>query len=493
MLVAGCGSTAPALPDAAAIDAAADVMDAPPDAPPLDLAADALLPEGDAVARLFLTVNELPDYLSGARPYRQSDGVPHEFRVRVNRANFTLDLTTAGADRSTLKVTCDQPFTLPGGTVAPGAPLPASAFAPAGADKVRLRITEAALPDGATVRCQASASGVAASALTFVAATLPPSLDPFPRPDVWLVILSRDLFRLEVATLPDGTRRLTSTHLPAGNGEIDLDEPLYELGLFSRKAPEATRVVKARLLAEVRRKAHRIFGLHDDGAPGPDSVPVRLWFEGDPGAPRAADYAGGDFSMIALGGDGTPEDQAMNLVGRADVDWNNRVRNDDSGYGLGVYPTGIVRQALANPLSLVLLGSILPGRGTPLGEGPDDARMLADGFDPDTADPALQARHDVYSLVMRLLSTALASTLCHEIGHSLGLVPSGPPPLGMFAELPGLDFTVKESVGPHIDTPGLNVEQSGASTNWMDALTEEPRFNELSLGYLRRRLVVGAP
>jgi len=27
----------------------------------------------------------------------------------------------------------------------------------------------------------------------------------------------------------------------------------------------------------------------------------------------------------------------------------------------------------------------------------------------------------------------------------------------------------------------------------MDALVEEPRFNPLSLAYLRRRLVVGAP
>jgi hypothetical protein len=33
----------------------------------------------------------------------------------------------------------------------------------------------------------------------------------------------------------------------------------------------------------------------------------------------------------------------------------------------------------------------------------------------------------------------------------------------------------------------------GTTTNWMDALNEEPRFNELSLAYLRRRLVVGAP
>jgi len=474
MLAVGCG------PGGSADGGAGDDAGAP------DVAA------ADGPGRLFLTVNELPDYLNGNIPYHQADGGPQAFQVRVNRANFTLDVTGRQITAPELRLTCDQLFTLPVGTVRPGTQFPLAAFVPGPTGGLQVRVTEPALPDGATVTCVALGLGDG-SAVTFLAATLPPALDPFPRTDVWLVTLSRDLFRVEVAPNADGTSRVSSVYLPGGNGEVDFDEPMYALGLFSRKAPEAARLVKERLLAEVRQKAHRIFGLDAAGAPGSDGVPVKLWFEGDPGAPLAADYASGDFSMIAMGGDGTPEDQAMNLVGRADVDWNNRTKNDDSAYGRGVYPTGIVRQALANPLSLALLGGILPGRGVPLGEGPDDARMLAASFDPDAADPALRARHQTYLLVMRLLSTALASTLCHEIGHSLGLVPSGPPPLGMFAEMPGLSFTVKDSTGPHIDTPGLNVEQGGGTTNWMDALTMEPRFNELSLAYLRRRLVVGAP
>jgi len=481
LLAIGCGSGSPA-----------PVPPAPVDAGASDGATDG------AAGRLFLTVNELPDYLNGSISYRQSDGVPHPFRVRVNRADFTLDVQEAtgfAVDWSTLAVRCDQPISLPGRMpVAPGAPLPGELYRRGLTDGSRqIHFTEPALPDGATVTCQASAGVAESNALTFLAGTLTPALDPFPAIDSWLVILSRDLFRLEATTAPDGTRRFTSIHLPQGNGEPDFDEPLYELGLFSRKAPEVTRVVKARLLADVRRMAHRIFGLREDGLPGPDGVPLRLWFEGDPSAPAATDYPAGTFSMIALGGDGTPEDQAASLVGRAEIDWNNRVRNDNSVYGRGVYPTGIVRQALANPLSLVLLGAILPGKGLPIGESPQDAQMVAAGFDPAGAGEVVQARHRLYTMVMRLLAVALASTLCHEIGHSLGLVPSGPPPLGLFAEVPMLSFTVKESMGPHIDTPGLNVEQTGASTNWMDALNEEPRFNGLSLAYLRRRLVVGAP
>jgi hypothetical protein len=502
-LLMGCGSGSDAPvppPDGAPADGSP--LDASPiDAAPADVPViDASLldgPAGDPSAgRLFLTVNELPDYLNGSIPYKQADGVPHEFRVRVNRANFTLDVTGAGIALNTMAVRCDQPVTLPDGmTVAPDLPLPEALYVAGPAPGARrIRFTSPALPDGATVTCRASAAGATPGALTFLAATLPPALDPFPQIDPWVVILSRDLFRLVSTTLPDGTRSLTSVHLPQGNGEADLDEPLYELGLFSRKAPEITRQVKARLLAEVRGKAHRIFGLGNDGLPAqPDGVPLRLWFEGDPGAPAPADFAGGGFSMIALGGDGTPEDQAANLVGRADVDWNNRVRNDDSKYGLGVYPTSIVRQALANPLSLLLLAGILPGRGVPIGENPADAALVDPNFDPAAAGDLVKARHQNYALILNLLSTALASTLCHEIGHSLGLVPSGPPPVGMFAEMPGLSFTVKDSLGPHIDTPGLNVEQTGGASVWMEALNEEPRFNALSLAYLRRRLVVGPP
>src|SRR5204862_2448992 len=102
-----------------------------------------------------------------------------------------------------------------GTTGAAGPSLPASAFT-AAAEGRRILFTEPALPDGATVRCQAAAGG-ATSALTFLAATLPAELDPFPQVDPWLVILSRDLFALEVTAAPDGTRRLTSVHVPQGN------------------------------------------------------------------------------------------------------------------------------------------------------------------------------------------------------------------------------------------------------------------------------------
>jgi hypothetical protein len=220
-------------------------------------------------------------------------------------------------------------------------------------------------------------------------------------------------------------------------------------------------------------------------------VRLRIFFEGDAGAPDRSQFAAGGFSMMALGGDGTPDDQANKIVGMANLDFNNQREDDDTVYGRGVYPTSIIRQALANPLSLPLLGSLVQ---TPMGESPLDPLIMSPDFDAQTStNQDAVTRYFEYEFAVKMISIALGSTLAHEMGHSLGLVPSGPPPTGMFAEMPGLNFTVSDVAGPHIDIPGLNVMQTGAVTNWADALRSLPFFEPLSLAYLRRRLVVGAP
>jgi hypothetical protein len=483
-------------------DAARPLDAALPPAP--DLAMPDLAPA--APPSLLLTVNELPVEMNGSQPYTQkADNVPHDFRVRVNRADFTLDAEPPAAsgpiDWSTLRVACDQPLTFSDATtLAANTSFGIERFeAGAAPGWKRVHFTGNALPDGVAVRCSAAVDGPgghAESAVPFLAGTLPPALDPFPKPDTWLVVLSRDIFKLDIVKQPNGTEIINSIYVPTGNGQPDFDEPFYELGLFSRKSPQTTQQVRGMVLALIRAEAYRILNLGSDGSIGTDSVRMKLFFEGDSGAPKAADYAGGagGFSMIALGGDGTPQDQADKIVGTADIDWNNRVENDDTVYGRGVYPTSIIRQALANSLSLAVLGSILPSIGTPIGESPLDPILLAPDFDPKTStnDDAV-SRYQTFQFALQLVSIALASTLCHEMGHSLGLVPSGPTPRGLFAEMPGLNFTVNDVDGAHIDTPGLNVMQTGKVTNWTEALDSRPRFNELNLAYLRRRLVVGAP
>ena len=196
--------------------------------------------------------------------------------------------------------------------------------------------------------------------------------------------------------------------------------------------------------------------------------------------------------MIALGGDGEPEDQVSGTVGMARLDPNNQSHEDNTTYGLGIFTTGVARQALGNPLAALLLASILPHSGTPIGDEPDDALFLSPDFDPQAChDSDLLDRFTVLGLAIEFIGLALGSTLAHEVGHSLGLVPPGPPPKGLFAGVKGLSFTDHTLDDAHIDTPGLNVMQTGKVTNWLEALSQDPSFNALNTAYLRRRLVVG--
>ena len=444
---------------------------------------------------MLLTLNELPAELNGTLPYGWDGGVD-VFAVRANAWSTTLDAVadpSAGEPNwESATLSCGDAVEVSGAELMPH---PSDPY-------VRRVVFDERrpLPDSSFVKCTLVVGGAeggepTTSAVAFDTLDLPPHLDPFAQPDPWLVVLSRDLFEVHTQVESDGSIWVGSVHVPGGNGVPDLAEGLYLLGLGAAEAPSASAVVQERLLQVVRAHAHRIFGLLDDGTAGPEGVPLVLHFEGEAGAPDPASFDGQSFSMIALGGDGDLDDQAEGTVGRALIDWNNQEVEDDTVFGLGVFPTAIARQVLAQPLGVMLLGGLVPAAGgTPIGLHPRDAELLKPGFDrAKEPDPDVVERFELLSLTVDLLGLALASTLCHEMGHSLGLVPFGPPPEGLFAEVAGLQFTDHDVPGAHIDTKGLNVMQTGKVTNWLEALSQEPVFNPLNLAYLRRRIVVGTP
>ncbi|MCA9519122.1 MAG: hypothetical protein KC635_29505, partial [Myxococcales bacterium] len=453
--------------------------------------ADTTPPEPPVVT---LTVNAIPAEMNGSVPFLDdADGELHDFRLRVNRGRFTLDALAdrrAGpVDWDTAALTClvgETAVTLP----------PAPTIALGGWTATWAVDVAAAIPDGAAVDCAIAVSGpggATASAVAFDAATLPPELDPFAEEDVWLVVTSRDLFEVVSTARVDGTYDIRSTYVPGGNGLPDFDEPFYEMGLMSPDNPEANALVRAHLLRRIRERAYAIYGLDADGGPTADGVNMRLYFEGDPGAPDPADFDGGGFSMIALGGDGTNADQVGGIFGRALIDWNNQGHEDDTRYGLGVYPTALARVALGQPLGTLLLEDLLPATGVPIGADARDMAFVGKDELPAGVDPETSHRFDLYALAIDVGSLALSSILCHEIGHSLGLVPEGPPPVGLFAGIEGPAFLASFVPDAHIDTAGLNVMQTGGSVNWFEAYGSEPRFNALNWAYLTRRLVVGPP
>ena len=493
------------VPRGADTDGSDEVEEEPPECAPAELQRDEQAPgpepSPDAPPKLLLTVNEIPRPMNGSQAWTDASGEAHPFSLRVNHENFTLDLMaeegSGEIDWESLSLVCDSALSDPeGGILLADTPIPPEALSSSD-DELHRRLVitpDAPALDGVLITCEAEVAGpkgTSSDALSFETAALPEHLDPFVTPDTWLVVLSRDIAALSEQVHADKTVSLTSAHRPEGDGVIDFDEGFIAMGLFSEANVEARGRVKSMLLEVVRDWAYRSFLLDTSGAMTSESVPIRVLFEGDPEAPDPQSWDG-TFSMIALGGDGEPHDQLKGTVGMAKLDPNNQAHEDNTLYGLGVFTTGIVRQALKNPLATLLLASILPHTGTPIGDHPEDALLLDPDFDPKGCHSSeLMDRYTVLGLCLEFIGLAIGATLAHEIGHSLGLVPPGPPPIGLFAGVEGLSFTDNTLDDAHIDTPGLNVMQTGRVTNWLEALSQDPSFNALNLAYLRRRLVVG--
>ncbi|MBM4396306.1 MAG: hypothetical protein FJ087_11505 [Deltaproteobacteria bacterium] len=481
-----------------------------PDLPALPDVPDAPVPP-PAPPKPRVTVASLPDTMNGKVPYTQHDGPPQAFRLRLPTGGFTVEayLTDAAAPwDGEPTFSFSVPLRTAGGDVVPAGDDARPALDcdrepdPLVIAGEELLHTRCRVPDGAidpapgvTVTARFTGADGAAGeedSLAFDVAALPAHLDPFPAVDPWVVMLSRDLFEHEAVARPDGTYDVTSADVPAGNGEPDLDEALRALGLLSQNG-EFSAAARAMFLDRVREKSYAIYGLDATGAPLPRGVRVSIAFEGDPGAPDPAAWTPlSPFSRIALGGD--PDDPESGYVGMAEIDPNNQGREDDARPGRGVFVTSIVRQALRNPLGAQILKEISPVDGTPLGEYPGDEAFLDPAFDASSGgDERLANRQLIFGVIMDFATLAVAATLCHEMGHSLGLVANGPPPEGQFGGMPGLSLALSDPGDWHIDTPGLNVMQTGKVTSYLEALGAEVRFEPLGLAYLRRQIVTGSP
>ncbi len=443
---------------------------------------------------LELTVNRIPAAMNGSIPYRGPDHPETAFRLRVPEHRFTVDVRVRGSDLDLDSLTVEATLTNTAGERALHDIT--DRLQPAGEpDDWRTWRTrpEDGLAPGpleltASVRDHDGALALS-RALEVDVAHLPPSLDPFVAPDLWLVVLSRDLFSLALEPQEGGGYHLAAEFREEGSGTPDFDEALMALGLLSAEEDVAA-LVRERVIDRIRAISYEIFALSESGEMLEDSVPIELVFEGSPDAPDPADFEAGGFSMIAIGGDGRPFDIENRVVGRALLDPNNQHHEDNAVYGLGVFTSQIVRMVLSYPIAMTILGEISPVEGNPIGEIASDWEWLVEDLDPAEMTQEQRTRRHIFSLTVDLFSLAVAVTLCHEIGHSLGLVAPGVPPYGLFGGVAGLTFTNSDLDDWHIDTAGLNVMQTGAATNWFEAMVRTPHFNPLNMAYLRRALIV---
>ena len=492
LLLAACT----AAPEASSADSSASPADVHEPSGDVARAGDAA-PACDPTVqakRLWLGINDLPESMLGLQPVRYNKS-KSTFHWAVPPTSWTIDVHLEHPPGW-----CPQgkPDLLWGALEGEG-PAPLGTKTPAGqwlasgpSEHVWQAAIQSALPGGVGLAgLRAGLGGLNSEMIQVQVAHASPDIHPFDKVDNWAVVFSRDLSKLSVSH--KGDKFKVATLKPGTpDGQADFDEAMAALGFYGGDEPFNAAVRKL-LLARVLRWLRTFYLLDPDtGEIGPQSVRIRLLFEGHPDVPPAADRAGLGWSQIAVGGEDPGwKEGGQTFFGRAEVDWHNKVANDDTQPDLGVFTTALVRMVLTNSAGAALLKGYAPASGgAPFGSMAGDQDFVLPDFDANALPPGRKRNRGLqFGFVSDLLSLALAAITAHEIGHSLGMVRSGLPPKGMLADVQG-PWAVQQVPGGHIDTPGFNLMQTGSSFSFGDLVSGPPAFSASNLGYLRGRLLM---
>jgi len=349
-----------------------------------------------------------------------------------------------------------------------------------------------------------------------------PMLDPFDLEDPWLLVYKRDDYSISLETGEDGEAWVSSQ--PESNGVYDFLEDLRTVGLGSPVPLPAfsemtcgdhtggSECLARTLLELVRENSYVNYGCEPDGTKGIESVNVKFYIEGEPGAPDQAEFdyqflqgeeEAKAFSMIGFGGG----DLSKSLVGLSETCDERNIQNENNAkMGYGCLTSSLVRyfwELLYSDdnvyaLASLALADILPAMGgTAIGEMEGDHLVIDFSIPADELSPLSQERRMKVETILELLALGLGALTAHEMGHSLGLVPYGAPPSGLFGAEKKADFIENPdgSVGHHIDTEGLNLMQAGPGSGNVSTLdpaylTSTFFFNELNWAYLQGRIVL---
>jgi hypothetical protein len=267
----------------------------------------------------------------------------------------------------------------------------------------------------------------------------------------------------------------------------DFPVDLETFGLGSPADPGLSAQVEAAVIDAILARVSEAYHQQDPVGFGTfDPVDVTL-FSQDPG--------GSDVTRICIGG---PDPSGGNAIGSILIDPLNSNR---AGMECGtIPPTGIFPRAMTvyqsqSAFQLALGGLMPPLGGTPVGEDPLDAIVLAPGFDPGTASAPELARHGVIDFGIRAYADALGSIVAHETGHALGLVAPGPPGAGLYGGTYGTKFS--HDVNTDGSLPAYNyLMKQGGTFNFarLAGLEGSPRpyFRPLDFAYLRDRVILDA-
>ena len=483
--------------------------------------------------QIFLTVDNIPASMNGSVPYLDNNGQMVDFTLAVPSSgslwNITVDCP-CGCRTDGLQVWTDPP--LPSGAD------PTDLFESDGNGRFSWLVDEtnafyqtAVLTVNATItdKCGQESDIAALTVRTVDTRSL---LTPFDLQDPWLFVYKRDFYTITNSRLADGSREVNSEAV--ANDVPDFIEDLWSLGLGTPTPAPAFETVTcaggengndclARMVLErTREKTYRLFNCQPDGTRGTDGVNIRLWIEGESGAPDPEDFAyqtlngreiEKSFSMMGFGG-GDLGNPGVGLPEH--LDYRNVLNEDNTQKDFGILTTSLDRyvyeflnnNAVLDLLATINLGDVLvPAGGTPIGTFEDDARVIDLSVPAADLSKRSRSRREQMLMLMNRLTDGLSALTAHEIGHSVGLVPPGPPPYGFFAGETQAAFIEDPdgSTEAHIDTAGFNLMQDGPETGYIsealietitDSLFEEADngqiffFNEISMAYMQGRLLL---
>jgi len=470
-----------------------------------------------------VTVNGIPDSMNGSQPYLANSGQMESFILAVPTYGFSWDVKVdcpCGCAKEGLKAWTD-PAPDSAGELAP-------LFEP-GEAGVRSWIVDEqhALPEADVLALNASMTDECGqesptASLDVRTVTMTPMLDPFDLEDPWLIVYGRDFYEVGWALDPAGKVEILSKE--GSNGVSDFLEDLWTIGLGSPNPTKAfsdltceggqngNECLGIMFLDKLRSRMYPMFKRAPDGTGDGDSVNIRVWIEGEAGAPSPADFAyqyldgsetAKSFSMIGIGG-GNPDAGYLGLSESLD---QRNVRNENNAKkDYGVLTTSLIhyfyKLIFADPsmlnLAQMFMGDMLPPLGgVPVGEKEGDELVVDMSIPDEDLAPEVADRRVKMEAAMDLMAGGLAALTAHEIGHSLWLVPYGAPPNGFFANEKKAAFIEHPggSEGPHIDTEGQNIMQAGPGSGNMPVISigfllDPWFFNEINLAYLQGRVVL---
>lgn len=468
-------------------------------------------PEPDGPPGLLLTVNEIPAEMNGSVPYNHRDTGPSEFTLLLPTHGFTIDLMldreARFIDPDLTELMCDQAVGIGDDTVDADDRLAGELVA----RDTHLRWLvpqELSFPEGRAT-CQARVTNFDGeesewSSVTFDTTPMTEALHPFDPAEVALVTFTRDNY--DIAVEGDFFTPVL-TVVDGADGEEDFVEDLRLIGFQGDESGEGAATFEGRgvvgmnaymrewVIAETMAQVRELFSLDPEtGEPfNADSVLLSIYWDGDQDAPDYASGWDGTYTVHGVGGDHTSD--WPNTFGLASaIDINNTEFQDNGEMPYGAFTTHLARVFIENGAARAILRSFLPISGVPMGEGDYDVQILAEDFDPFSVPPEIRRRRNDLHQQIELYTKGVASLIAHELGHTFGLVASGPPPTGLFGGIYDDDWMLSPMDGSHIDVEGMNVMQSGGSIFAQpEAIFGEVSFNALNLAYLRGRLIVRRP